>query len=311
MSQTTLTDDVLTKFSKEIEMKLNDNENDDEYTIESLSVLDDKNAKIYIPYIDDYKANNSCLVYVICNKIMDNDDDDDIKKDTKQKCGKLIILNKKVTNNEEINDVNRKRKLSINDENNGPPIKKIKLNDDSIKAVNHGNNDINVDDYDVININCECLITYDIMNIMDCIQYSFDGKNWYIGKISFDAFNGYKKSKFKLWKDLLIKTTCKATLKRLLNMGIINKMFDRHLFMPKKDENDWKIIDDKGNTIYIPRMIKYARKWNANENKYDDVNCLLDDAPNDDNKEKYWNDMIKEFRETRGQEFIDQLLDKK
>ena len=53
------------------------------------------------------------------------------------------------------------------------------------------------------------------------------------------------------------------------------------------------MTDEKsGKKVQIPRPLHALRIWNATTKSYDEVSTLLDGAPSDEEKDKYWTEMI-------------------
>jgi len=111
---------------------------------------------------------------------------------------------------------------------------------------------------------------------------------------------------------MIEKPDCKASFRRLLRMGLINRMFDHVAFpSPDNEKGDWEVKDDNGRTVIIPRPIHGLRIWNVNKRVYDVVSPLLPGSPSDGEKDKYWNEMLAKFREQYGDEEIAELLEDK
>jgi len=111
---------------------------------------------------------------------------------------------------------------------------------------------------------------------------------------------------------MIEKPDCKASFRRLLRIGVINRMFDHVAFpSPDHEKADWEVKDEKGKTVIIPRTIQGLRIWNVAKRAYDPVSPLLPGAPNDNDKEEYWKEMMVKFREQYGDEEIDELLSDK
>ena len=121
----------------------------------------------------------------------------------------------------------------------------------------------------------------------------------------------YRKKKFKVWKDQLIKPVCEAAFKRLLCKGLVTTIFDPYCFaIPEDEKKDFIVKDDHGNDVELPRPVKRLRIWNVKKRAYDEVKARLDgdDVPKEADEEEYWQAMLEEFRQTRGIDYINGLL---
>lgn len=162
-------------------------------------------------------------------------------------------------------------------------------------------------------IELEDKISMDDLSPSELIEYSFDdNKNaiFYLAQMSKNSCLYYKKGKYKMWKDLIMNPDCEAAFKRLLKIGLINRLFDHVAFpSPKKEENDWIVVNKKtGKKTHIPRVIKQIRIWNISKNTYDYIDTILDGAPNDKDAKKEWEKMLNKFKEEQGIEYINGLL---
>lgn len=158
----------------------------------------------------------------------------------------------------------------------------------------------------------ECSITLAELLPSEAIEYAFGEApdRWALAKISMDALDMYKKSKFSQWKEMLLKGQCEAQLRRMLQAGVVSAMYDDVVFpTPEEYRHLFKVKCEKtGRMVNIPHPVAALRVWNATESKYDDLNPVLEGAPSEEEKEAWWANMLKELKEVRGEEYIDGLL---
>merc|ERR1712154_753319 len=100
-----------------------------------------------------------------------------------------------------------------------------------------------------------------------------------------------------------IKPDCEATFRRLLQIGIITNVFDFELFpMPENELADWQIINEKtGKTMNIPRPCKAMRVWNVESKAYEKIDTTLKGAPEDEEKDSYWKDLVNQLKDEHGE----------
>ena len=171
------------------------------------------------------------------------------------------------------------------------------------KIIVISNNEIDI-------IELEDKITMEDLSPSKLIEYTFyENGEWFLAPMSKLSLEGYRKMKFKAWKDMIENPTCEAAFKRLLNIGLITNMFDNVAFpSPEHEKDDWIVKDDHGKDVTIPRPVKRLRAWNVKKRCYQDIQSHLDGAPKPEDAEKYWNDMLNKFREQRGDDYINNLL---
>eukprot|EP00662_Eupelagonemidae_sp_cell21_P043645 gene43645-7357_t len=73
-----------------------------------------------------------------------------------------------------------------------------------------------------------CKIMYDDLPPSRIIEYRFpDGKGeWMLSGMSQGACDMYRGQKFKQWMEMLEKPSCEAALRRLVEAGLVNRLFD-------------------------------------------------------------------------------------
>merc|ERR1712228_489643 len=114
---------------------------------------------------------------------------------------------------------------------------------------------------------CDCeigaLCEIDQFSPSGFIEYCFEGNDqFYLAPVCVHCLDFYKSRKFEIWKKMLVKPDCEATFRRLLQIGLITKVFDFNLFP----------------------------------------------IPEDEEKETYWNDLVKQLKDEHGPEYIDKMV---
>jgi len=157
-----------------------------------------------------------------------------------------------------------------------------------------------------------CVITLADLLPSEAIEYSFseDPDTWVIAQISREALESYRKSKFELWKELLMKGECEAQLRRMLQAGVVTSVYDDIVFpTPEEYRHHFRVKCEKtGRMINIPHPVNALRVWNAKDLKYDEIDPALEGAPSEAEKETWWADFINSLKEQRGDEYIEDLL---
>jgi len=143
------------------------------------------------------------------------------------------------------------------------------------------------------------------------VEYQFDNNGkWHLSQMSLSPMESYRGSKFKHWEHMLIEPDCEAAFKRLLKLGVINKLFDPIAFpSPQEEKEQYQVRDEHGKIVEIPRPVHALRIWNAKLRKYDILSAHLDGAPSDKDAADYWKNMLQKLRDMRGAEYIDGLME--
>eukprot|EP00484_Ammonia_sp_Unknown_P028433 CAMPEP_0197032528 /NCGR_PEP_ID=MMETSP1384-20130603/11194_1 /TAXON_ID=29189 /ORGANISM="Ammonia sp." /LENGTH=321 /DNA_ID=CAMNT_0042462211 /DNA_START=101 /DNA_END=1066 /DNA_ORIENTATION=+ len=159
-------------------------------------------------------------------------------------------------------------------------------------------------------IRLEDKILMEDLPISSCVEYTFyDDGPWFVGEISLQSLEYYKQCKFAEWRKQIQHPVCEAAFKRLLCIGLITNIFDRFVFTsPEEEKKEYVVQDDHGKNVDIPRPVNKLRIWNVGNRCYESVSPQLKGAPDAKEAEKYWQDMLQEFRETRGEDYINGLL---
>lgn len=157
-----------------------------------------------------------------------------------------------------------------------------------------------------------CQITFEDLSPSSCVEYSFAEApdDWALAQISLEALGTYRASKFTAWRNMLLKPECEAQFRRMLQIGVINRLFDHTLF-PTPDSliSHYEVVDDRnGKKIRLPHPVSNLRIWNASGKRYDAIDAQLEGAPTDAEKAAWWTNMLSEFREQQGEEYINGLI---
>lgn len=130
-----------------------------------------------------------------------------------------------------------------------------------------------------------CAITLLPLTPASCIEYVFaeEPDNWKLAQISADALEHYKKSKFQVWRDMLMKPDCEASLRRVLQIGIITQIFDASIFPTPSHllENYHVKNEETGKIVKIPHPVAKLRSWDLSSQSYLPVDPHLNGAPED------------------------------
>merc|ERR1712194_919947 len=135
---------------------------------------------------------------------------------------------------------------------------------------------------------------------------------WRCAPITEDALSMYMGVKFSQWRKQLDSPTCEAEFRRLLQNGLVAKLYDHMLFpTPEGLLDKYRVTDDRnGKALQIPHPVSGLRIWNPATSSYKTVDPRLPGAPSPGQEEKYWEDTLSSFRAERGHEYIDGLLGK-
>ena len=126
-----------------------------------------------------------------------------------------------------------------------------------------------------------------------------------------ESVEAMRKGSFKVWKQGIEQAISESRFRRLLQCGIITKLHDRYAFpMPENELSDCLYLDD-GKNMDRQRVIYQCTVWCCKQRCYISVDIQLEEAPNDNEKENYWNDMLNNLRNSRGHDYINNLLKSK
>jgi len=157
-----------------------------------------------------------------------------------------------------------------------------------------------------------CSITYEDMTPSECCEYSFaeDPSTWASAQLSRDALESYRSMKFEAWKGMLTAPTCEAQFRRMLQIGIVTRLFDGHVFpTPESQKSLFQVIDEKsGKTIELPHPVAGLRVWNAASQCYDSIDPHLQGAPQEAEKDAFWARLIQDLKVQLGDEYVSKFL---
>jgi len=157
----------------------------------------------------------------------------------------------------------------------------------------------------------ECKISYEPISPTQLVEYRFEeADTWHLGVSTRESLETFRRTKFGVWKDLLMKTQCSATLRSLLGLGPITRLYDRlALPTPETYKKYYETKDDNGKTVHIPHPVSALRVWNASTQSYDPITAHLEGAPESGEEvAAFWEKTLKELREAHGNDVIDKLL---
>eukprot|EP00439_Symbiodinium_sp_Y106_P027161 s3523_g3.t1 len=153
-----------------------------------------------------------------------------------------------------------------------------------------------------------CQITFEDLSPADCIEYCFAEApgEWRIAQVSREALETYRGMKFEAWKQMLLKPTCEAQFRRMLQLGIVTQLYDPQLFpTPEAMKSQYQVTDDRtGKLIQLPHAVKEMRVWNAAKQQYDSIDTKLTGAPEEAAKAGWWKDFTDKMKAEHGEEYI-------
>lgn len=157
-----------------------------------------------------------------------------------------------------------------------------------------------------------CTITFEDMSPSECIEYVFQEEptQYALAKISKEALDTYRDMKFELWRKMLNEPTCEAQFRRMLQIGIVTRMYDPNIFpTPDSLRSLYQVTDEKtGKLINLPHPVSALRVWNAKSKVYDNIDPQLKGAPPEAEKEAWWQNLIKELKAQHGEEYINSFV---
>merc|ERR1712226_666493 len=150
------------------------------------------------------------------------------------------------------------------------------------------------------------------MGPSECVEYSFSeaSENFALAQISRDALETYRSMKFEAWKHMLMEPSCEAAFRRMLQLGIVTRMYDPHVFpTPENLKSSYQVVDEKtGKLLDLPHPVAKLRIWSAQKGTYEAIDTRLDNAPAETEQQKWWNNLLADFKLRHGEEYISSLL---
>jgi hypothetical protein len=155
-----------------------------------------------------------------------------------------------------------------------------------------------------------CQITYEDLAPSECIEYCFaEDSSWAMTQLSLEALETYRGMKFDAWKQMLLKPTCEAQFRRMLQLGMVTRLYDSQVFpTPEALKDKYKVVDERtGKLIELPHPVKELRIWDAVRGSYREVDAHLGGAPAEAEAAAWWEDLLKRLRAEHGEEYISSL----
>jgi len=151
----------------------------------------------------------------------------------------------------------------------------------------------------LLEVKMECAIMMEPLPPFQIIQYQFEDSVWRLSKIGAMACENYRKGKFKHWEEMIKKPVCEASLRRMVEIGLITTLFDHLAFPnPPETEGDYETINDEtGKKVLIPHPIQALRVWDSAKREYKSQNGRLEGAPEPSEEEGYWTVLLTDLRE--------------
>merc|ERR1711974_438499 len=105
---------------------------------------------------------------------------------------------------------------------------------------------------------------------------------------------------------MLLEPVCEAQFRRLLQIGMISRLFDPQFFpTPEHLSCIYQVTDERsGKLIKLPHPVRALRIWDASAQSYKAVEPRLGGAPEEAEAEKWWKDFIQELSAKHGAEYI-------
>ena len=118
---------------------------------------------------------------------------------------------------------------------------------------------------EVIVIEEACKIMLDDLSPAQMIEYKFDDTGFMLGWMGEDAAASYRSAKFKAWKEMVDKPNCEAAFRRILQAGVVTRLYDTvALPTPPEQADKWIVTnEDTGKKINIPHEVSEMRVWDA------------------------------------------------
>ncbi|KAF4746512.1 hypothetical protein FOZ63_017974, partial [Perkinsus olseni] len=157
-----------------------------------------------------------------------------------------------------------------------------------------------------------CQVMYSEEPCTRFLEYNFkDDQTWRQSQVTLDPVLQFRDKKFAIWKEQLEQPVCEAAFRRLLQLGLVTTVFDKHMFpTPEPLVDHYRVEDENtGKLIDLPHPVSGLRLWNASTRSYECIDPHLAGAPRgEEEAHKVWEGMLNEFRQQQGAEYINQLL---
>jgi len=145
-----------------------------------------------------------------------------------------------------------------------------------------------------------CAISMEVVPAPSAVQYQYEDDEWRLSKIGASSCAMYRSSKFKVWEEMIKSPVCEASLRRMVQVGLITTLFD-HLAFPNPEELEEKYQaknEETNKIIQIPHPVQALRVWDSKTGGYIPFPSRLEGAPEPEGEEAYWNSIL-EYLTTR------------
>merc|ERR1719158_184357 len=97
---------------------------------------------------------------------------------------------------------------------------------------------------------------------------------------------------------MLLKPTCEAQFRRMLQIGMISRLYDPQVFpTPESSKAKYQVTDERtGKLIELPHPVSGLRLWDARAQKYRSVETKLNNAPEEKDKAAWWQNFMTELK---------------
>lgn len=160
----------------------------------------------------------------------------------------------------------------------------------------------------------ECKVSYEELPPAALVEYRFaddacpDGP-WRLSMVCLEYLLAFRAGKFKDWEKRLLEPTCMAEFRRMVAIGPVYNVFDKHMFpSPEAEQGRFEVTNEHGKTLTLPRPVAELRIWNVEAQEYEAVDPTLDGAPAVGERGAYWAGMIEKLRENFPEEMKDLVV---
>jgi len=157
-----------------------------------------------------------------------------------------------------------------------------------------------------------CQITFEDVTPSECVEYAFEEEpdQWAVAQITRDALESYRSMKFDAWKQMLLHGTCEAQLRRMLQIGLVTRLYDEHVFpTPESHRSEYQVVDEKsGKVIKVPHPVSALRIWDPAALRYKPIDPVLAGAPPEEEKQAWWEGMLHSLQDKMGADYINSFL---
>jgi len=143
-----------------------------------------------------------------------------------------------------------------------------------------------------------CKILMEDLSPTQMVEYRFQEGGWMLSGMGSDACEMYRGSKWSSWQKMWKEPDCKAALVRMVQAGLVNKLYDPYFLpTPQEDLAAWMVTDEKtGKITQIAHPVAALRMWDAGAGEFQDITALLDGAPADADVPAVWEEMLNELK---------------